>query len=220
MPRDCGGRNHEQSIHQDIGRGWCSHRLRKRTRRRGAAADVVDDLRRSGEQSRRGPSSFGAARLYHRNGGGQLHCRKRRVRSGQFLQYLPDLQRDRSKAGAGGCPISRAKYKKDVQYLADGDLQRYRDQLLSLPLATWRYRDSPAGSRLHLGFMIDGHESLVCVEPERDQIDLYGYASMAVATLQLQARQIEALQKGVDALRAGLAAPRAARADAGARARQ
>ena len=120
----------------------------------------------------------------------------------------------------GGCPISRAKYKKDVQYLADGDLQRYRDQLLSLPLATWRYRDSPAGSRLHLGFMIDGHESLVCVEPERDQVDLYGYASMAVATLQLQARQIEALQKGGDALRAGLAAPRAARADAGARAPQ
>ena len=112
------------------------------------------------------------------------------------------------KQAPGGCPISRAKYKKDIHFLAEEDLEPYRDQLLSLPLATWRYRDSKAGSRLHLGFMIDGHESLVCVEPERDQVDLYGYTSMAVAALKVQARQIEELQKEVAALRAALPASR------------
>jgi hypothetical protein len=102
---------------------------------------------------------------------------------------------------AGGCPVSRASYKKDIHFLSDGDLESYRNQLLDLPVATYRYREAPSGSRLHLGFLIDGHESLACVEPERDQVDLYGYASMAVAALKVQAREIDELKKDVAALR-------------------
>jgi hypothetical protein len=105
---------------------------------------------------------------------------------------------------AGGCPVSRAIYKKDIRYLSPTDLESYRDQLLALPLATYRYRQATPESRLHLGFVIDGHESLVCVEPERDQVDLYGYASMAVAALQVQARQIDELKREIAALRADL----------------
>jgi len=102
---------------------------------------------------------------------------------------------------AGGCPVSRASYKKDIHFLSDGELESYRDQLLDLPLATYRYRQAPPDSRLHLGFLIDGHESLACVEPERDQVDLYGYASMAVAALKVQAREIDELKKEVKDLR-------------------
>jgi hypothetical protein len=112
---------------------------------------------------------------------------------------------------AGGCPVSRATYKKDIHYLSPSDLESYRDQLLALPLATYRYRQASPESRLHLGFMIDGHESLVCVEPERDQVDLYGYASMAVAAVKVQARQIEELTKELAALRADVAAQRSSR---------
>ena len=54
---------------------------------------------------------------------------------------------------------------------------------------------------MHLGFLIDGHESLACVDPERDQVDLYGYASMAVAALQVQAREIEQLRAELAALK-------------------
>jgi hypothetical protein len=107
---------------------------------------------------------------------------------------------------AGGCPVSRASYKKDIRYLSMSDLESYRDQLLALPLATYRYRQASPESRLHLGFMIDGHESLVCVEAERDQVDLYGYASMAVAALKVQARQIDELTKELVALRADVEA--------------
>lgn len=98
----------------------------------------------------------------------------------------------------GGCPISREKYKEDIHYLASEDLDRYHDQLMSLPLATYRYREG--GSRQRLGFMIDGHESLVCVEAERDMIDVYGYTSMAVAALKVQGRQIEELKATVESL--------------------
>jgi hypothetical protein len=115
----------------------------------------------------------------------------------------------------GGCPISRASYKKDIHLLSDGDLETYRDQLVALPLATYRYREAPSGSRLHLGFLIDGHESLACVEPDRDQVDLYGYASMAVAALKVQAREIDELKKDVAALRKELGTRRKSASDHG-----
>lgn len=99
----------------------------------------------------------------------------------------------------GGCPVSRMRFKKDIRYLSAAERSAYRDQLLSLPLATFRYRGAPGGSRLHLGFMIDGHESLACVDG--DTVDLYGYASMAVAALQSQEQEIAQLRDELRELR-------------------
>jgi hypothetical protein len=98
-----------------------------------------------------------------------------------------------------GCPVSRMRFKKDIRYLSAAERAGYRDQLLSLPLATFRYRGAPDRSRLHLGFMIDGHESLACVDG--DTVDLYGYASMAVAALQSQEQEIGELRKELRELR-------------------
>lgn len=98
-----------------------------------------------------------------------------------------------------GCPISKASYKEGIEYLANEDLERYHDQLIALPLATYRYK-AGADSRRHLGFMIDGRESLICVEAEHNMIDVYGYTSMAVAALKVQARQIDELRATVEKL--------------------
>ena len=103
----------------------------------------------------------------------------------------------------GGCPISRTRYKKDIRYLSDDELRAVSDELLALPLARFRYRSDDA--RVRLGFMIDGHESLACVDAEHDQVDLYGYTSMAVAALKVQAEEIAELRRQVTALRAQLA---------------
>ena len=64
-----------------------------------------------------------------------------------------------------------------------------------MKLATWRYKQDPARERL--GFMIDDNEQSVAVDLDRDLVDLYGYASLAVATVQLQAQEIEALKREV-----------------------
>lgn len=96
-----------------------------------------------------------------------------------------------------GCPVSRMRFKQDIRYLSDADRSAYSDQLLSLPLATFRYRGGD--SRLRLGFMIDGHESLACVDG--DTVDLYGYASMAVAALQSQEQEIAQLRRELRQLR-------------------
>lgn len=110
------------------------------------------------------------------------------------------------KQHAGGCPISRAKFKEEIEPVTSGELRRYHDELLALPLATYRYREA-VDSRRHLGFIIDGNESLICVQPERDRVDVYGYASMAVAALKVQAEQISELRREVAALKSGRQAP-------------
>lgn len=76
-------------------------------------------------------------------------------------------------------------------------------------LATWRYKQDP--SKQHLGFIIDDNEQYHAVDPARDMVDLYGYTSLAVAALQVQAREIEALRREVAELRKGQTRPGRAR---------
>jgi hypothetical protein len=46
--------------------------------------------------------------------------------------------------GPGGCPISRARYKQDIEYLDARQLRDYHAQLMSMPLASYRYKNAPA----------------------------------------------------------------------------
>jgi len=103
------------------------------------------------------------------------------------------------KAQPGGCPISRALFKRDIAYLDQRDLRSVRDDLMRIPLATYVYRDAlTAGPQL--GFLIDDIEPSVAASDDR--VNLYGYLSMAVAAIQVQQKQIEALEREVRALRA------------------
>jgi hypothetical protein len=103
------------------------------------------------------------------------------------------------KTQPGGCPISRALFKRDIAYLDERDLRSVRDDLMRIPLATYVYRDAlTAGPQL--GFLIDDIEPSVAASDDR--VNLYGYLSMAVAAIQVQQRQIETLQREVRALRA------------------
>jgi len=55
------------------------------------------------------------------------------------------------------------------------------------------------------GFVIDDIEPSEAVDTGREMVDLYGYTSMAVAALQTQVRDIEALKREVADLRRQLA---------------
>jgi len=112
-----------------------------------------------------------------------------------------------------GCPISRARYKNDIRYLSAVDRRRVRDALLHLKLARYRYKGENRSAPTHLGFIIDDAGVSPAVAPNGNMVDLYGYASMAVAAIQTQAREIADLQHQVEALR------RQFRDDGGARAR-
>ena len=114
------------------------------------------------------------------------------------------------KQSPGGCPISRASYKHDIRYLDPAELQRIRDDVVAMPLATWRYNHEGAAGREHLGFLIDDVEGTPAVAESGDRVDLYGYTSMTVAAIQAQQQQIAALEREVKALREELSASRAA----------
>lgn len=109
----------------------------------------------------------------------------------------------------GRCPISRRAYKDDIKYLGDAELQRLYDELLKFRLATYRYKAPEASSQTHLGFIIDDVGPGPAVASDGDHVDLYGYASMAVAAVQTQARQIAQLQQEVETLKAQLKHSRA-----------
>ena len=76
-------------------------------------------------------------------------------------------------------------------------------------LATYEYTDPALRGPRRLGFVLeDQPANSFARNPEASAVDLYGYASMLVATVQSQQRQIDALRREVDALRTGRRARR------------
>ena len=96
------------------------------------------------------------------------------------------------------CPRSRARFKRDISYLDQAQLEQYHDELVSLPLASYRYKDAP--EQPQLGFIIDDIEPSAAVAG--DHVNMYGYLSMAVAAIKVQQQQIETLQRELEQLRA------------------
>lgn len=100
----------------------------------------------------------------------------------------------------GGCPISLREFKEDIRYLSDGELDRLHREVVDMRLARWRYIQGPPNARPQLGFIIDDNPQSDSVASSGERVDLYGFASMAVAALQVQQRQIEALTDQVQRL--------------------
>jgi len=76
----------------------------------------------------------------------------------------------------------------------------YAEQALSMPLATWRYMDDP--DDVYLGVITQDVPDSVVVLDNGDQIDLYTYASMAIAASQVQQAEINELRAMVEQLSA------------------
>ncbi|MBM4346393.1 MAG: hypothetical protein FJ100_23705 [Deltaproteobacteria bacterium] len=106
------------------------------------------------------------------------------------------------KAGGMGCPISKAKYKSDIRYVQAAEARDLATRLLATRLATYKYTAQGPNAPTRLGFIIDDDPGSPAVDPERDMVDLYGYLSMAVATLQQQGKEIESLRREVASLKA------------------
>jgi hypothetical protein len=99
----------------------------------------------------------------------------------------------------GGCPISRARYKQDIRYLSPTELSAIAQRLVDMPLAEWRYRADLSDTK-QLGFIIEDIGPSPSVSG--DHVNLYGYASMAVAALKVQSEQLRALEEQLARLHA------------------
>ncbi len=99
------------------------------------------------------------------------------------------------------CPISQAKMKKDISYLSESQMRELSSELMDFRLATYRYKSESAQEREHLGFIIDDVSPSPAVMASGERVDMYGYQTMAVAALQVQAREIAELRKEVRSLK-------------------
>jgi hypothetical protein len=97
----------------------------------------------------------------------------------------------------GGCPISTRRAKRDIEYLSREEIDGLAREVARLPVATFEYRDPALRGRRRLGFILEDAPSSFAVDPERSQVDLYGYATLLLATTQSQARRIESLEREV-----------------------
>jgi hypothetical protein len=99
-----------------------------------------------------------------------------------------------------------------IRYLSRDDVGAMASEALRLRLATYEYKAAPYAGRRHLGFIIEDSPNAPAVDRDGDMVDLYGYASMLLATTQTQQYQIEALKKQVQGL--GRAVERLSRSSA------
>lgn len=98
------------------------------------------------------------------------------------------------------CPISSRRFKDGVSYLSDSELAEVAQELQAIRLASYEYKQQKGNK--HLGFIIEDNPASRAVVPERDMVDLYGYTSMVVASMQVQAKELQALKAELAALKA------------------
>ncbi len=110
---------------------------------------------------------------------------------------------DTSNPFPGPCPISWRAAKTDISALTAADRRAVLDQVMGLELARYRYRDgvSPEGKdKERLGILLDDVGDIPALRGDR--LDLYAFTSMAIAGLQAQQAEIDALRYEIELLRA------------------
>jgi hypothetical protein len=90
--------------------------------------------------------------------------------------------------------------KRDIQQVSATDLASLYEELRRIQLSTYAYKDAPAAAPRRLGFIIDDTHAPAAINPDGNTVDLYGYLSMAVAAVQVQAKQIEELRARIHGL--------------------
>jgi hypothetical protein len=70
-----------------------------------------------------------------------------------------------------------------------------------MPLATWQYNDQ-SDNQTHLGIITeDVGATSVATSNDMDQVDLYGYTSLAVAAIQVQQNELNVLRNEMQVMR-------------------
>ena len=105
---------------------------------------------------------------------------------------------DRSDPPTVAEATSSRRLKEEIAYVSASDLERLKEEIVKIRLATFRYKEGDKAR--HLGFIIEDSPGIPASDVARSRVDLYAYTSMAVAALQVQAKQIQQLEADVDVL--------------------
>jgi hypothetical protein len=98
--------------------------------------------------------------------------------------------------------VSRREFKKDISYVGADERAELASEALSMSLARYHYKGEPDDQKMHLGFIIDDQPlSCPAIAADQTHVDEYGYASMLLAVVQEQQKQIDALKKELTELK-------------------
>jgi len=103
-----------------------------------------------------------------------------------------------------GCPISKRDKKKHITYVSEEEKKEHFRQIMSMDLATYQYKWDDDGLKSHLGFIIDdvpNPTKSYAISADGNSVDMYGYASMLVSTVQMQGKMIAELRDEISRLR-------------------
>jgi hypothetical protein len=96
---------------------------------------------------------------------------------------------------------SRRSAKADIAYVDDREIEALAEAALEMRLARYRYKNEPEDARRRLGFLIDDQpDPSPAVLEDRAHVDMYGYASMLLATVQHQEKEIRSLEERLASL--------------------
>ena len=99
------------------------------------------------------------------------------------------------------CPISLRSAKRDIRYLDASELEGLRGRLVGTRLAAWRYEGARDDGREHYGFILDDDPTLPAADMDRGVVDLYTWATMNAAALQVQEKRIAELERQIAELK-------------------
>ncbi len=103
------------------------------------------------------------------------------------------------------CPISTRRAKRDITYLSPAEVDALAAQIRATRLATYEYTLPAMAGRRRLGFILEDQPGSFAADPERSQVDLYGFASLLAATVQSQDRQLRDMRRRIETLERQLA---------------
>ncbi|MEC7984540.1 MAG: hypothetical protein VX278_05215 [Myxococcota bacterium] len=106
---------------------------------------------------------------------------------------------------ATACPVSRSKHKRDIAYINEQKAGEIADAVRQMKIAEWNYHKDATARKARLGFLIDDQPLSPAVLENGEQVDVYGYTSMAIVAIQQQAAHIERLEKKIAELEAKIA---------------
>jgi len=98
------------------------------------------------------------------------------------------------------CPISKRNKKTSINYITKQEKSEHYKMIMDMNLATYLYKGEHEMSKRHLGFIIDdipSQEKCPAISQGGETVDLYGFASMLVSTVQIQDQQLKQLQREV-----------------------
>jgi hypothetical protein len=105
------------------------------------------------------------------------------------------------------CPISSRRAKREISYLSPEQAAAIARRTLKVKLATYLYRDPAQGRGRQLGFILEDVGQSYAGDPGEGRVNLYGYTSMLLVTVQAQQRAIDGLRRELRDLKARVRVP-------------